>query len=124
MFTQECFLRNASMRDVRFMAEVGHERIHSYKWRNMENGILYFKDGYYELTHKEKFPNAIDCGTNKKLFQELVTGLWLTNGEKWRKICYEKSVVDALAKMCIVGCLLEENWHKVTVEELREHFKQ
>lgn len=77
--------------------------------------------------HPLKKHGSIDCGTNEGLFIALAAlrddtdnNQWFTDGNDWFLCQYLKVGMHYQDKPEI----LFEKWHKATVEELIEHFKE
>lgn len=69
----------------------------------------------------------IDCGTNKELFlaiaalrDDIDIDQWFTDGKEWFQCQYLKAGMHYQDKPEI----LFEKWHKASVNELIEHFKE
>lgn len=110
------------------------------------NFIICYNEKFYLLSQKNhvirnghplKKYGSIDCGTNEELFLAIAAlrddtdeNQWFTNGEEWAyhpktECCspcntvYRTLAFDSIPKDTNMG-----NYHKATVEELMEHFKE
>lgn len=77
--------------------------------------------------HPLKKPGSINCGTNESLFLAIAAlrydtddSQWFTDGEDWFLCQYLKVGMHYQDKPEI----LFDKWHKASVDELIEHFKQ
>ncbi len=77
--------------------------------------------------HPLKKHGSIDCGTNEELFLGIAAlrydtddSQWFTDGEDWFLCQYLKVGMHYQDKPEI----LFDKWHKASVDELIEHFKQ
>lgn len=104
------------------------------------NDYLYVGRGFYNtlpIGYSEEIENAIDCGTNEELFISIAAlrddtneNQWFTNGEEWAyhpktECCSPcNTVYRTLAFDYIPKDTNMVNYHKATVKELIEHFKE
>lgn len=87
---------------------------------------LYSVEFFSNIPHPDE-TDSIDCGTNEELFLALAalrddvdTYQWFTDGKEWFQCQYLKAGMHYQDKPEI----LFEKWHKATVNELIEHFKE
>lgn len=133
MFTQACFImKNTS--DIRNKLEVlGYKYIQSII-RNKEE-MLFANNGYFS----NNFPynamlidRSIDCETNEDLFLALAAlrdeedyMQWFTNGKDFI-LCDRQDWIDMYSTLCSGGKYTMDEldrFHKATVQELIQHFK-
>lgn len=128
-FTTPAFIRKNTPKLRKKLAELGYK----YDYRaDFRHDII-----YVDAECNEFFPTfssnitddeiAIDCGTNEVLFIALAAlkddtddNQWFTDGKKWFRCQYLKVGMHYQDKPEI----LFEKWHKATVNELIEHFKE
>ena len=131
MFTQSCFIRNADKFLIYNIMALGYKPMYM-TWRNnIEGNNLVLEYNTWHFTDSDNHPNSIDCGTNEELFLAIAAlrddndyMQFFTNGIIWflcdaqrveNSNLYDKEYKIQIKKGC--------DYHKATVEELIEHFK-
>ena len=123
-FTQPCFIKKNTPELRKKLEELGYNLHPSYG----DNGqYLYLNRGFYHtdvVGYSEEIERMIDCGTNEELFLALAAlrddsnyMQWFTDGEKW----FQNKQNDI--EIIRYGAGDPINFHKATVEEIIEHFK-
>lgn len=130
MFTTPCFIRkntaelrrkleSLGYRKGGYPLPVGREDVYDRDIHLYENSYHFRDSTLYGIT------NNIDCGTNEDLFLALAAMRddsdymqWFTDGEKW----FQNKQNDI--EVIHYGAGNPINFHKATVEELIEHFKE
>ena len=131
MFTQKCFIRKNTLELVDKLSLLGGR-----------SGAVFFDEKYNTLAVEEIFfrcvadntadtlikQGFIDCGTNEELFFAIASlrddsdkFQYFTNGVFWIK-CSQLELKHELDNNYEEFCVAD--FHKVTVEELIEHFKK
>lgn len=128
-FTTPCFIRKNTPELRKKLAVLGYK----YGYRaDFRHDII-----YVDAERNEFFPTfssnitddeiAIDCGANEELFIFLAAlrddtdnNQWFTDSKEWFQCQYLKVGMHYQDKPEI----LFEKWHKATVDELIEHFKE
>lgn len=131
MFTQSCFIRNANKDLIYNIMALGYKPMYM-TWRNnIEGNNLVLEYNTWHFTDSDNHPNSIDCGTNEELFLAIAAlrddndyMQFFTNGIIWflcdAQRVENSNLYDKEYKIQIKnGC----DYHKATVEELIEHFK-
>lgn len=130
MFTTPCFIRKNTPELRRFLEWLGYEYIgkSGKSASHIDYSFIVAESGrFYETLWiaEEHKPKLIDCGLNEELFKAISTLNDGTDKFQWF-ICDEED--DVANKGSFVLCrydkLHSSNYHKATVEELIEHFKQ
>lgn len=143
MFIQSCFIRKNTSELRKKLEELGYKickccEFEDAVWLDnfIENGTIH-GIGYFDeifpvqtveealnMFLEEKKPNDIDCGYNEELFLAIAAlrddsnyMQWFTNGDKW----YQDKINDLEVIRFGAGSPIE--FHKATVQELIEHFK-
>ena len=130
MFTQPCFIRKNTPELRKELEVLGYNRHPSY----IDNEYLYLNRGFYHTNvvgYSEEIERMIDCGTNEELFLALAAlkydtdkNQWFVNDNGYFEMCFNDKVENYL---CGHGVRkyrqIDETYHKATVEELIEHFK-
>ena len=133
MFTQSCFIKKNTPELRKKLEELGY----TYNGRDTESwgaSALYCFDGkYYEVypAKPSRYHSIVDCGTNEELFLALVAlrddsdyMQWFVNQNGYFEMCFNDKVENYL---CGYGIRkyrqIDETYHKATVEEIIEHFK-
>lgn len=130
-FTTPCFIRKSTYKLMDRLNELGYRLFGC----ELNEDLCIFTEPEYRLYSVEFFSNiphpdetdSIDCGTNEELFLALAalrddvdTYQWFTDGKEWFQCQYLKAGMHYQDKPEI----LFEKWHKATVNELIEHFKE
>ena len=123
MFTQPCFIKKNTPELRKKLEELGYNRHPSYG----DNEYLYLNRGFYHTNvvgYSEEIERMIDCESNEELFLALAAlrndsdyMQWFTDGEKW----FQNKQNDV--EIIRYGAGNPINFHKATVEEIIEHFK-
>lgn len=130
MFTQPCFIRKNTPELRKELEVLGYNRHPSY----IDNEYLYLNRGFYHTNVvgcSEEIERMIDCGTNEELFLALAAlkydtdkNQWFVNDNGYFEMCFNDKVENYL---CGYGVRkyrqIDETYHKATVEEIIEHFK-
>lgn len=147
---QPCFIRKYSKDLCKTLKSFGLELMnssdttldnHNYdgkgSHRSIEDGraIITYQSNHYgviydidDVTKKGR----VDCGTNEKLFLSLAAlrddsdyMQWFTNGIIWY-LCYAQRVENSILYDKEYNTQINDgsDYHKATVEELIEHFKE
>lgn len=122
-FTQPCYIRKNTTELRKELEVLGYNRHPSY----IDNEYLYLNRGFYHTNvvgYSEEIERMIDCGTNEELFLALAAlrddsdyMQWFTDGKSW----YQDKVNDI--EVLKYGAGKPIDFHKATVEEIIEHFK-
>ena len=126
MFTQECFIRKNSNVLRRKLRNIGYLDNTTINYNKKLIAIL--GDNYYTYKDYEHFyklrsdsyaSRCIDCGDNEDLFLAIAAlrddsneHQWYTDGTRWNFNKLEPKY----------DWMIDDSWHKATVEELIEHF--
>lgn len=132
-FTTPCFIRKSTEELTEKVYKLGGRDGRSYWHCDYLTLLLAEKQqftclddelGNSEMLIKKGF---IDCGTNEELFIAIAALMdesdihqWFTDGKEWFLCQYLKVGMHYQDKPEI----LFEKWHKATVDELIEHFKE
>ena len=131
MFTQPCFIRKNTPELRKKLEELGYNRYPLWMadWSDDDSRYVYLVTDVLYYTYpkeptKPKNGEYIDCGTNEELFLALAAlrddsdyMQWFTDGKKWFKfsgIVQNGFIIDKETHLL---------YHKATVEEIVEHFK-
>ena len=137
MFTQPCFIRKNTPELRKKLEELGYEpNAYESFWEDDNRYIITTINsqgyGYYTLCIKNccllENELFIDCGINEELFLALAAlrddsdyMQWFTNGNDcWYK-CLDNKFREEIVNW--LSCMSTSVWHKATVEEIIEHFK-
>lgn len=133
MFTQQCFIRSARKELSFNVAALGYTPMFQLFRNNIEGNNLVLEVGTWHFTDSDNHPDSIDCGTNEDLFLALAAlrgdkdyMQWFTDGTYFIQ-CDRQDWIDMYSTLCSGGkYTIEEldRFHKATVKELIEHFKQ
>lgn len=127
MYTQECFLRNPGIYDVRMLSRLGYKSIDKSNKKYQIKRYLYINEGCWKYTDNDSdLYFAIDCGENRKLFAEIaaidnnsIAEQWLTDGKHWVWIkCSDYNAINDLTKINKLENLFNKNYHKATPKEI------
>lgn len=142
-FTTPCFIRKNTPDLRKKLEELGYIK-NSPKWTDDCNIIWAyqyseekgFDTPHYVIANAFDIPfdkhsrlcgKFIDCGTGEELFlgiaalrDDIDIDQWFTDGKEWFQCQYLKAGMHYQDKPEI----LFEKWHKATVNELIEHFKE
>lgn len=124
-FTIPCFIRKNTAELKRKLEELGycehHDMFNTCNFLHCCKGM--FSDRNF--SSEKEFKQAIDCGDNESLFIALAAlrsdcniYQWFTNGIDWylnrkEEVCIPSNEVQSWA-----------SFHKATVQEILEHFKE
>ena len=130
MFTQTCFIRKNTPELRKKLEELGYTNTPSGRgeWfipiEELEYLVTYPISGCYKGCNGYWYRDDFDCGTNEELFLALAALRddsdyiqWFTDGEKW----FQNKQNDI--EVIRYGAGNPINFHKATVEEIIEHFK-
>ena len=126
MFTQECFIRknsNVLRRKLRNIGYLDNTTINYNKKLIAILGDNYYTykdyEHFYKLRSESFISRCIDCGDNEDLFLAIAAlrddsneHQWYTDGTRWNFNKLEPKY----------DWMIDDSWHKATVEELIEHF--
>ena len=123
-FIQPCFIRKNTPEIINRLKAL---RIPHNDYDNGDRPWIAFNYGMWisvDEGHNKLFPDDIDCGENEELFLALATlrddndyMQWFTDGKSW----YQDKVNDI--EVLKYGAGKPIDFHKATVEEIIEHFK-
>lgn len=124
MFTQPCFIRKYTPELRKRLKDLGQREStfddFSGKWLAANHGMFISVSEGFQNLHD----GYIDCGTNEQLFLAIAAlndngdyMQWFTNGKRW----YQNKINDI--EIIRLGAGSPICFHKATVEELIEHFK-
>ncbi len=133
-FTTPCFIREDTEYLRKKLKKLGYTPFDDDK----RDGLVADKSGYmYSILENNLISSTYNCGTNEELFLAIAAlrddtdeNQWFTNGEEWAyhpktECCspcntvYRTLAFDYIPEDTNMG-----NYHKATVEELIEHFKE
>lgn len=140
-FTTPCFIRKNTPKLRKKLEKLGYRLF----GEELNEDLCIFTSpecGLYNIEFFSNIPHpeetdSIDCGTNEELFLAIAAlrddtneNQWFTNGEEWAyhpktECCspcntvYITLAFDSIPEDTNMG-----NYHKATVEELIEHFKE
>lgn len=141
-FTTPCIIRKNTTKIRDRLKELDYNCNPYLGWHNLYTTIHGYASVYSMNDDdinvlSKKIDSFIDCGTNEELFLAIAAlrddtdeNQWFTNGEEWAyhpktECCspcntvYRTLAFDSIPKDTNMG-----NYHKATVEELMEHFKE
>lgn len=141
-FTTPCIIRKNTTKIRDRLKELDYNCNPYLGWHNLYTTIHGYASVYSMNDDdinvlSKKIDSFIDCGTNEELFLAIAAlrddtdeNQWFTNGEEWAyhpktECCspcntvYRTLAFDSIPKDTNMG-----NYHKATVEELIEHFKE
>jgi hypothetical protein len=129
MFTHPCFIRKNTPELKKKLEELGYIMGESLN-TNKSKGLICTKYGkvFNIICNADISKYDINCGTNEELFLALAAlrddtdkNQWFANNKNdWYK-CLDDKFIKETANWVL--CASAENWHKATVEEIIEHFK-
>jgi hypothetical protein len=121
-FTTPCFIRKNTEELRKKLEELGYKMLSPIEYDNLE-----CSNGWVNDIKSPNDCNGIDCGTGEELFlgiaalrDDIDIDQWFTDGKEWFQCQYLKAGMHYQDKPEI----LFEKWHKATVNELIEHFKE
>lgn len=130
-FTTQCFIRKSTYKLMDKLNGLGYRLFGCELNEDLciftkpECG-LYSVEFFSNISHPKE-SNSIDCGTNEEFFLAIAAlrddtdqFQWFTDSKKWFQCQYLKVGMHYHDKPEI----LFEKWHKATVNELVEHFKE
>lgn len=137
MFTTSCFIRKNTPELREKLEELGYTNTPSGRgeWfipiEELEYLVTYPISGCYQGCNGYWYEDDFDCGTNEELFLALVAlrddsdyMQWFVNQNGYFEMCFNDKVENYL---CGYGVRkyrqIDETYHKATVEEIIEHFK-
>ena len=126
MFTQECFIRknsNVLRRKLRNIGYLDNTTINYNKKLIAILGDNYYTykdyEHFYKLRSESYISRCIDCGDNEDLFLAIAAlrddsneHQWYTDGTRWNFNKLDPKY----------DWMIDDSWHKATVEELIKHF--
>lgn len=136
-FTTSCFIRKNTPELRKKLEELGYKKYGNPFQITDDSKLITTLDGEYVPYNVPLDDSFIDCGTNEELFLAIAAlrddtneNQWFTSGEEWAyhpktECCspcntvYRTLAFDSIPKDTNMG-----NYHKATVEELIEHFKE
>lgn len=133
-FTTPCFIRKNTLELRKKLEELGYTNVPNGRgeWfipiEELKYLITYPESGYYQGCNGYWYKDDFNCGTNEELFLALAAlrddtdkNQWFINDNHiWYNCKYNKfreEIADWTST--IISC----PWHKATVEEIIEHFK-
>lgn len=125
-FTTPCFIHKNT--------PILQERLKNLGYLSLDNdndkrdGLVADRNGFmYSIFEKNVLGSTYNCGINEELFLAIAAlrddtddSQWFTDGEDWFLCQYLKVGMHYQDKPEI----LFDKWHKASVDELIEHFKQ
>lgn len=140
MFTTPCFIRKNTPELINKLINLGYVKAlfdgeytksEAYGLIVDQGDIVPLEHGIQEMELMFTY-NFIDCGDNEDLFLALAAlrddsdyMQWFMNNYGYCNICYDKNVEDyksGYGKQ--MYRIIDETYHKMSVEELIEHFKE
>lgn len=134
-FTTPCFIRKNTP-ELRKKLEILGYKLNNGKWMGKCLATFRIKETKewryvatteWDLQNNPDIDISIDCGTNEEFFLGIAAlrddtddSQWFTDGEDWFLCQYLKVGMHYQDKPEI----LFDKWHKSSVDELIEHFKQ
>lgn len=136
-FTTAAFIRRNTSELRKKLEELGYKKYGNPFQITDDSKLITTIDGEYVPYNVPLDDSFIDCGTNENLFLAIAAlrddtneNQWFTNGEEWAyhpktECCspcntvYITLAFDSIPEDTNMG-----NYHKATVEELIEHFKE
>ena len=128
MFKQNCFIRKNTKELRSKLSSLDLNLNHGKAWGKClcvfetedSKEWRYVASPLSELEDMPNYKNSIDCGDNEDLFLAIAAlsddnneHQWYTDGTRW---CFNKLKPK-------YEWMIDDSWHKATVEELIEHFK-
>ena len=118
MFTQKCYIRKNTKELTNTIANIGYKLLFT---ANRNEGKYLVCANKLCFGQDDELPcDYIDCGDNENLFLAIAAlrddnneYQWYTDGIRW---CFNKLKPK-------YEWMIDDSWHKATVEELIEHFK-
>ena len=129
-FTQPCFIRKNTPELRKELEVLGYNRHPSY----IDNEYLYLNRGFYHTNvvgYSEEIERMIDCGTNEELFLAIAAlrddsdcMQWFVNQHGYFTLCPNDNVSEYKSGYGKYQYrIIDDTYHKATVEEIVEHFK-
>ena len=121
MFTTPCFIRKCTPELKSKLEDIGYHRRPIKEKYDKHKFLLVYRDGCYNSStgNETGTENYIDCGENEELFLAIAAlrddsneHQWYTDGTRWCLHNMEPKY----------DWMIDDSWHKATVEELIEHF--
>lgn len=138
-FTTPAFIRKNTPELRKKLERLGYH-LHPECIDDDRGNYLFVNREYYlnrPLGYLEELSRSIDCGTNESLFLAIATlrddtneNQWFTNGEEWayhpKTECCSPctTIYKTLSFDYVPKDVNLYHYHKATVEELIEHFKE
>ena len=128
-FIQPCFIRKNTLELRRKLEELGYENRGKVRYYGEPIYIYCEMDIFYTSPCKLKIPDnyIIDCGDNEELFLALAAlrddsdyMQWFTYNNYWHK-CLDNNFSKYAADWILFPNA--DVWHKATIKEIIEHFK-
>lgn len=131
-FTTPCFIRKNTPELRKKLEELGYKQVKQAIYYNcimVEDGNIWSCNNIFNPAKADGkgWKECIDCRTNEPLFLAIAAlrydtddSQWFTDGEDWFLCQYLKVGMHYQDKPEI----LFDKWHKASVDELIEHFKQ
>ena len=123
MFTTPCFIRKCTPELKSKLEDIGYHRRPIKEKYDKHKFLLVYRDGCYNSStgNETGTENYIDCGENEELFLAIAAlrddsneHQWYTDGTRWCLHNMEPKY----------DWMIDDSWHKATIEELIEHFKK
>lgn len=126
-FTTAAFIRKNTPELWKKLEELGYKKYGNPFQITDDSKLITTIDGEYVPYNVSLDDSFIDCGTNEDLFLALAAlrddidiHQWFTDGKEWFQCRFLKVGMHYSDKPEI----LFERWHKATVGELIEHFRE
>ena len=122
MFTTSCFIRKCTPELKSKLEDIGYHRRPIKEKYDKHKFLLVYRDGCYNSStgNETGIEKYIDCGDNENLFLAIAAlrddsneHQWYTDGARWCLHNMEPKY----------DWMIDDSWHKATVYELIEHFK-
>ena len=127
MFNQPCFIRKNTPELREYLKELGYKKA-GIPLLDIDNSYIVAEDTVFYETYwisEAHRLSIIDCGANEDLFKAIAALRDDSDYMQWF-VCDEED--DVSNKGAFVVCrydkLHSSNYHKATIKELIEHFKQ
>ncbi len=125
-FTTPCFIRKNTIELQEKLKNIGYLSLDNDN--DKREGLVADRNGFmYSIFEKNVLGSTYNCGINEELFLAIAAlrddtddYQWFTDGEDWFLCQYLKVGMHYQDKPEI----LFDKWHKASVDELIEHFKQ
>lgn len=132
MFTQHCFIRKNTIQLRQKLSSLGWTANCFDQFKSEWLAANYNKFISVDKGFEKLFPDDIDCGTNEDLFLALAAlrddedyMQWFTDGNDFI-LCDRQDWGDMYSTLCSGGKYTVDGldrFHKATVQELIQHFK-